>query len=99
MARKDEIFEALVWLARWFGGRRERLLQRILEYEARVVGSLFLDVERETKGEVKVEFHGFTLELLVGEEGIKILSVKPAEPINGDQLGLFEEDESELVLK
>jgi len=49
MARKDEIFEALVWLARWFGGRRERLWKRILEYEARVTGSLFLTVERETQ--------------------------------------------------
>ena len=99
MARKDEIFEALVWLARWFGGRRERLLQRILEYEARVVGSLFLDVEMEARGEVKVKFHGFTLGLLVGEEGITILSIEPPEPTNGDQLGLFGEDEKELVLK
>ncbi|MEP0813633.1 MAG: hypothetical protein HRF49_03075 [bacterium] len=98
MAKKEELLEALVWLAKWYGGRRERLLQRIVEYEARITGSLFLDLE-EAKGEVKVEFYGFTLELFVGEEGIEILSIEPPEPTNGDQLGLFVEDEKELVLK
>jgi len=100
MARRRDVLEALVWLTRWLGGRRERLMDRISVHEAKIVDRLLVENEMTTDGEACVQLYGFSLTIVFGDEGVSILSIEPPEMINGHQMDLFDdEDDNEQLLE
>ena len=59
MPRKGEVVRALARLEKWLGGRRDRLLERINQYEAQVLQSI--PEEAAGDGTASFQLYGFTL--------------------------------------
>ena len=98
MSRR-ELLEALVWLTKWFGGRREKLYERLSFCESYVVENLMAELDQSTEGLTRVQLCGFTLIVEYNVAGVTIMSVEPPDLLTGNQLALFDIGTEEMLFR
>ena len=97
MPRKGEVVRALAWLSKWLGGRRDRLLERIQQYEAQVLQS----IPDEAAGDESASFQLYGFTLCIERQAGKpvIAAIEPPEIVKYDQVPLFQDEGSQKLLE
>ena len=91
----NETLRALVWLARWYGSRRESIERRRQEMEYTVIKRLAEEADFPRSGDYQFTLNGFKVTLRVRDGTIGITDIEPPTLLQGSQLWLFGVDEYE----
>ena len=84
--------KSLVWLYRWYNGRRERLHEAHQAHLANVSQLVLEELGGTPQGSKEVCLCGFTLIVSPSPDGLALESIAPPASLNGVQLLLFDAD-------
>ena len=90
--------KSLVWLYRWYNGRRERLHETHQAHLATVSQLILEQLGGTPHGSTEVCLCGFTLIVSPSPDGLALESITPPTFLNGVQLLLFDADSDDDFL-
>ena len=90
MRAKD--IKSLIWLCRWYNGRRERLFEIHQSHLSAVIQLMIEELGGTPQDSTKIILCGFTLIFSPSPDGLALESITPPSFLDGEQLMLFDGD-------
>lgn len=84
--------KSLVWLYRWYNGRRERLFETLQANLSAVMQLAIEQLGGMPQDSTEVVLSGFTLIVSPSPDGLALESITPPDFLDGEQLLLFDLD-------
>ena len=85
--------KSLIWLCRWYNGRRHRLQQLHDEHLGNLVSLILDELGGVPLQPVELTFCGFTLQIAPAVTGLELVSISAPDLMSGEQLQLFTDDQ------
>lgn len=85
--------KSLIWLCRWYNGRRARLQQLHDEHLGNLTNLILDDLGGVPTQPAELTLCGFTLQIVPAPCGLELVSISAPDLMSGEQLQLFSDDQ------
>lgn len=85
--------KTLIWLCRWYNGRKHRLQQLHDEHLGNLVNLIIDELGGVPQQPAELALCGFTLQIAPAHCGLELVSISAPDLMSGEQLQLFSDDQ------
>ena len=85
--------KSLIWLCRWYNGRRQRLEQLHNEHLGNLTDLIIDELSGVPHEPAKLTLCGFSLQIAPAIAGLELVSISAPDLMSGEQLQLFTDDQ------